>query len=413
MKKVLIIGAGAIGLHCAYYLKEMGHEVEVLDAREENDYSACSYGNCGFMVPSHFLTMASPAILKSGVHMLFQPNGPIAFNLLNNLQRMGWFMKFTAASLKKNKVKRAIPLLYDLNYKSNLLYKQFNWDNDYQSKGLLMVSSSHKGMIEELEVSKLGNELGIKTDVLNKEDLNKLEPDVEFDALGAVLYHSDAHLNPAKHMEALESWLKENGVVFHYGQSVSKIEVQKGKINAVFCGEDQFKADEYILAAGVESYHLAKHLAIKLPIISGKGYSMDFNQDLLKLKTPVILTDEKVAISPYENTVRIGSGMEFNGSIGKVNYKRVQGILDATHKVIPTFKKQNAQELDLWEGQRPLSADGVPFIGRTKKYSNLTIGAGHAMMGMSLAPITGQMIARIIQGEKQEISSPLLSPDRY
>ena len=417
MKKVLIIGAGAIGLHCAYYLKSIGYEVEVIEERGEGDHSACSYGNCGFAVPSHFITMASPSILKSGLKMILNPNGPVAFNLLQNIQRVGWFVKFTSASINKNKVRKAIPLLYKLNVESNLLYQQINkehdWFNEYQSKGLVMVASSEKSMEEEIEVSHIAEKLGIKTQVFDNTQLNNFEPNVRFNAYGGVLYHSDAHVNPGKHMNAISNWLKKSGVVFQYGKEVSYINYKKGKINAVYCGKEKFTADEYVLAAGVGSYGLAKKINLNLPVIAGKGYSMDFNKGQLPLETPVILTDEKVALSPFESMVRLGSGMEFNGALGKVKYKRIQSVLNATSKVIPAFNYPNVRGLSVWEGQRPLSADGLPFIGRSNKYNNLTIASGHAMMGMSLAPVTGKMVAQIIKGETPVVLSPLLSPNRY
>ncbi len=417
MKKIIVIGAGAIGLHTAYYLLKAGHEVEIVEAGGESDLTGCSYGNCGYMVPSHFITMASPGMLQSGIKMMLNSKSPVGFNPAKNIGRLGWFLKFTAAASNNKKVKNAIPVLYELNHQSNQLYQELKtahqWDNEYQSSGLFMMAATEKGMDEEIHLAKIANELGIKTESIDTTKLKEIEPNVNFDVKGAVLYHSDAFLNPAKHMTGLNNWLIQNGVKIHYNKSVSRFEIYNNRISKVYCGSTPFGADEFVIATGANTFNLGKLLNINIPIIAGKGYSIDFKQEELPLKRPLILVEDKIAISPYNKMTRLGSGMEFNGQIGKYNYTRIQSILDATTKRITTFNSHNAKELNIWEGQRPLTPDGIPLIGSTKKFKNIYIAAGHAMMGMSLAPITGKIIADKISGEKETFDSPLLSPDRY
>ncbi len=417
MKKIIIIGAGAIGLHTAYYLRKAGHEVEVLEASGESDQTGCSYGNCGYMVPSHFITMASPGMLHSGLKMMLNSKSPVGFNPAKNIGRLGWFLKFTAAATNSKKVENAIPTLYTLNHLSNQLYQELKnehqWGNEYQSSGLFMMAATDKGMEEEIHIAKIANELGIHTETLDAAKLGEIEPNVTFDVKGAILYKSDAFLNPAKHMAGLKSWLNENGVKIHYYKSVSKFELYNKRISKVYCGSTIFAADEFVIATGANTFQLGKLLNINIPVIAGKGYSIDFKQEELPLKRPLILVEDKVALSPYNDFTRLGSGMEFNGHVGKYNYTRIQSILDSTRKRIPTFGQQNAKELNIWEGQRPLTPDGVPLIGNTRKYKNIYIAAGHAMMGMSLAPITGKIIADKVSGVKEIFDSPLLSPDRY
>jgi D-amino-acid dehydrogenase len=148
-------------------------------------------------------------------------------------------------------------------------------------------------------------------------------------------------------------------------------------------------------------------------LISGKGYSIDFSDTNLKLNIPVILTEAKVALTPFGNSIRLGSGMEFNGKKGQISIQRVQAMLDRTHDALPDFPKVEARKLKIWEGLRPVTSDGVPLIGRTKQIDNLLVAAGHAMMGVSLAPVTGKIISDLVDGKPDAFYSDFLSPNRF
>ncbi|WP_163717637.1 NAD(P)/FAD-dependent oxidoreductase [Mangrovibacterium lignilyticum] len=415
-KKVTIIGAGTIGLHCAWFLLQKGYEVEVIEAQAENDESGCSYGNCGFIVPSHFIPLASPEMLKSGMKMLFDRKSPVYLPLGKNIKQIPWFLKFMA-SANKTQVGKVIPTLYQLNDESRKLYEMLSKESDnqteYEHKGLLMASTTAEGFHEEAEIAKIANSLGIATQKLDQLGLKELEPDVNFSLKGAILYKSDGHINPTSHLRWLKEQLKNKGVDFHYNSPVVKIMLLKGKVQEVITQKGRHKADEFVLAAGAYSCQIAAKAGISLPVISGKGYSIDFAKSELQLKTPIILTEAKVALTPLQNNIRLGSGMEFNGAVGEVRLNRVQAILDRTHQAIPSFKKQTASELKIWEGLRPVTPDGVPFIGRTKQATNLLVAAGHAMMGASLGPITGKIISELAANEETGYDLNILHPNRF
>ena len=415
-KKVVVIGAGTIGLHCAYFLRQAGHEVEILETASVNDETGCSYGNCGFVVPSHFTPLASPAMLKSGFKMLFDPQSPVYLPAFSNVGNIPWFLKFIKAA-NNRQVRKVAPTLYQLNAQSNLLYEEMinkhQADSDYEKQGLLMLSTTNNGFEEEAEVAHIANDLGITTRLFDRESIREIEPDSDFDIAGGVLYESDAHLNPSKHMAWLKKWLSGNGVKFHYNSAVQKFNIKNGKIYSAESETSVFSADEFVIATGAASSKLARLLNMSLPVLAGKGYSIDFPAGQLKLNTPVILTEAKVVITPFVNSFRLGSGMEFNGKVGQVRMNRVQTMLDRTHHAIPSFPKTNVTEQKIWEGLRPVSPDGVPFIGRTQRYLNLLFATGHALMGMSLGPVTGKIITDLISGVKPEFEMDVLHPDRF
>ena len=415
-KKIIIIGAGTIGLHCAYFLNKNGHEVEIIEAASETDTNGCSYGNCGLIVPSHFVPLASPGMLKSGLKMMFDSKSPVSLPALKNIGHIPWFAKFIKAANVEH-VRRSALTLFSLNSESKKLYReihsQYPENLEWQEKGLLMTCTTSKGFEEEIEIAKVANELGIGTKILDAGGLKNIEPDVKFNVSGAVWYECDAHIHPAKYLQWLKNELKRQGVKFHYQTRLINLKTQNRKIIKAETETTGFMADEYVLAAGIYSKELAKNLGFSLPLISGKGYSIDFPDTHLKLKIPVILTEAKIALTPFVGSLRLGSGMEFNGKTGQINMQRVQAILDRTHAALPDFPKVKARKLKIWEGLRPVTPDGVPLIGRTKHIENLIVAAGHAMMGVSLAPITGKIISDLVDGKSSGFYSDFLSPNRF
>jgi D-amino-acid dehydrogenase len=415
-KKIVIIGAGTIGLHCAYFLNKNGHEVEIIEAASETDTSGCSYGNCGLIVPSHFVPLASPGMLKSGLKMIFDSKSPVSLSVFKNIRHIPWFLKFVKAANMEH-VRRSTPALFSLNVESKKLYReihsQYPENLEWQGKGLLMTCTTSKGFEEEIEISKIANDLGIGTKILDTGGLKDIEPDVKFNVSGAVWYECDAHIHPAKYLQWLKNELKRQGVQFHYQSRLINLKTQKGKIVKAETDTASFTADEFVLAAGIYSKELAKNIGFSLPLISGKGYSIDFPETHLKLNIPVILTEAKVALTPFVNSLRLGSGMEFNGKTGQINYQRVQEMLDRTHDALPDFPKYEAHKLKIWEGLRPVTPDGIPLIGRTSQIENLLIAAGHAMMGVSLAPVTGKIVSDLVEGKPDGRFSDIYRLNRF
>jgi len=403
-------------LHCAYFLNKNGHEVEIIEADSETDTNGCSYGNCGLIVPSHFVPLASPGLLKSGLKMIFDTKSPVSLPALKNIGHIPWFAKFIKAANVEH-VRRSALTLFSLNSESKKLYReihsQYPENLEWQEKGLLMTCTTSKGFEEEIEIAKVANELGIGTKILDAGGLKNIEPDVKFNVSGAVWYECDAHIHPAKYLQWLKNELKRQGVKFHYQTRLINLKTQNRKIIKAETETTGFMADEYVLAAGIYSKELAKNLGFSLPLISGKGYSIDFPDTHLKLKIPVILTEAKIALTPFVGSLRLGSGMEFNGKTGQINMQRVQAILDRTHAALPDFPKVKARKLKIWEGLRPVTPDGVPLIGRTKHIENLIVAAGHAMMGVSLAPITGKIISDLVDGKSEGHFSDIYRLNRF
>lgn len=413
---ILIIGGGAIGLCSAYYLRKAGHIVTILDDQPQNAEEGCSYGNAGMIVPSHFMPLATPSVIGQGIRWLFRSDSPLYIRPSMKLDLALWLLHFMRAA-KTSKVEQAMPVLRDLGMGSRELFNRLTQDLgiDLGARGLSMLYRTPKYEKEELATAEEANKLGIPVKVLKASEIQEMEPNMPLDILGGVHYPMDAHIEPGHFMHALRENVKAHGAKIFYNTTVNHIERKKKSksISSVQTSKGEFTADGYVLAAGAWSSKLARKLSLSLPLQAGKGYSMTLNQPKYQLKVPAILCEAKVAITPMGETLRFAGTMEIGGTNLNVDLKRVKGIIKSIPDYMPKVKMDWLENLPVWAGLRPCSPDGLPYLGTTQKADNLIVAAGHAMMGISLSPITGKIVSEIVSGEDHSVDLTLLSPDRY
>ena len=146
---------------------------------------------------------------------------------------------------------------------------------------------------------------------------------------------------------------------------------------------------------------------------AGKGYSVDWYKETNIPQTSYILLEARVAITPMNNFVRLAGTMELDGINLNINPRRVTGFLKSIEEYLPEYKYEDIKSLPVWAGLRPCSPDGMPYIGRDKKYNNLTVATGHAMVGFTLGPATGKLVAEIIDGEQTTVKIDQMAVDRF
>ena len=326
-----------------------------------------------------------------------------------------WSWLFKKSATPK-KVAKALPVIKDINVLSRELYKDIKASNDfdftYDQKGLLMCYQTEKAGEEEWDTGKRAIELGLKVENLTKEEVKKIEPNVDYNIKGAVYYHSDAHMTPNNYMHQLKAYLEKNGVEIIESSKVLDVDVASNQIQSVITREQTYVADEFVLATGSWSQHMAKKIGIHIPLQAGKGYSINVQQET-NITLPAILIEAKVAVTPMEGFTRFAGTMELGGINHKINQKRVNAIANASKSyyknlTIAEDEKQNAKC-----GLRPCSPDGLPYIGKSKNCKNLVVASGHAMMGWSLGPATGKLVSEIISDQKTSLNLNPFSIDRF
>lgn len=398
MKPTLIIGGGIVGLFSAYYLQKEGIEVTIIDRTDLKDN--CSTGNAGMIVPSHIIPLAAPGMITKGISWMFSSKSPFYIHPRLDLKLVKWCMLFFKAA-HETQVRKAIPFLKNLSLLSKALYQEFRQTHPESSialveKGLMMAYQTESMEKEEVEFSHLARKHGLEAEILTQADIRKVEPNLELKARGAVLFPGDAHLDPGALYSFLKIYLEEKGVKFLTKTQVLGFERSGSKVDAVLTDQGKIEINKVMLCGGSWSGELARMLDFSLPMMGGKGYSF-VQKNKPEIKQATILTEQKVAVSPYGETIRFGGTMEIAGTNQSINMNRVKGIFESINRYYPDFQSKFPEENQIWKGLRPCSPDGLPYIGFAPNYSNVLVGSGHSMMGISLAPATGKILAELHQ----------------
>jgi D-amino-acid dehydrogenase len=341
-----------------------------------------------------------------------------------------------------DRASRAAPLLRDLNLASRARYEELvtklSAPVGYARRGLLMICRTKKALEAEARIADQAGRLGLRADVLDCAELERLEPEMHIRASGGVFFHDDAHLTPSSLMLALRYRVESRGAKIRCGATVTGISSSRGRIDSLNLGSEEVRADEFVLAAGAWTGKLAGLVGLRLPLLSGQGFGFTVENPPELPRHPAILVEARVAVTPmmdglrFVGTLELGhpaDPLKWHGQPSPVRQiseethppelppssitsKRLQGMKKGIPAYYPEFDS-SAFDVPSWQGDRPCSPDGLPYIGRTQYASNLVIATGHAMMGMSLGPITGHLVAQLVSSESPSISLELLSPDRY
>jgi D-amino-acid dehydrogenase len=412
--KVIIIGGGVIGLCTAWYLSKEGYEVTVIDNGDIT--TGCSFGNMGYISPSHFIPLATPGIITQGLKWMLRSSSPFYIKPRLSIDLVKWGMAFWRSANTKT-VERNAPHLNHLLQLSRQLVADMKTELpgsfDLIEKGCLMLYKSEKTGDHEKHLAEEAALFGLKTTTFDRNGIQQLEPETEVDVTGGVLYTDDCHLNPAKLMHTLYHFLKEKGVKFVLNTAVNGFEKNGNVVSSIITTTGKYEADAFVLANGSWLPQTARLLGIKLLLQPGKGYSF-VNEGLEKnLHYPSILVDARVATTPINRWLRIGGTMELGAHENRVLPNRVKSIYEAFKTYYPNINIPFPEEKSIWYGYRPVTPDGLPHIGRTEKYMNLLIAGGHAMLGVSAAAATGLLISEMVAMNKTTIDIAAFKPERF
>ena len=414
MKSVGIIGGGVSGLFAAYYLLEEGCEVTIIDKGGFTD--GCSYGNAGMIVPSHIVPLAQPGMIAKGMRWMLNAQSPFYVKPRLNGDLVKWGYLFWKNSTEKH-VHYAIPHLRDLSLLSKELYQdlssQTGFSFGWEEKGLLMLFKNAATRQEMADEANVAIRSGIEAQLLSGREAQALEPDVRLAVDGAVFYPGDAHIYPNQLIANLVIFLKKKGVRFLENQSVEDFEIQNQNIKSVKTESGRHSFDEFVIAAGAWSSILTQKLGLSLPLQGGKGYSFLAKDLKNKMQIPTIMLEARTTATPMAGGVRFAGTLEIAGTDVSVNMNRVRGIHKSIQQYYPDLEVDLPEKEEVWRGLRPCSPDGLPYLGRVGGFDNLNLATGHGMMGVSLGPATGKLVAEIIVGKKPSVGIEAFEPNRF
>jgi D-amino-acid dehydrogenase len=410
--RAVVIGGGVIGVCASYYLCRDGWDVTLV---ERQDIAAgSSYGNAGLVVPSHSIPLAAPGVWQRALRWMGDPESPFYVRPRLDRDFLTWLWRFRAACTEAH-VQRALPVLRDLSRASLGLYRELaalpGLEFGYEENGVLLVFRTPAGYAEGMhEVSLLGA-AGLTVRVLDAPATRALEPALDPGVVGSVLFAEDAQLIPDRFVRGLAGVTERLGVAIRRDTEVLGFRRSGRRVVAVETTRGDLAADEIVLAAGAWSPGLAKDLDVALPVQPAKGYGVTVARPPGSPRRPLLLGEARMGITPMADRLRFAGTLELAGLDLSINRRRVAALRRHAGDYLPGA--DTWEPLEVWRGLRPCTPDGLPLVGRPRALENVVLATGHAMIGMSLGPVTGRLVARLCAREEPEIDLALLAPDRF
>jgi D-amino-acid dehydrogenase len=407
-RQVLIVGGGVIGLACAYYLNKSGWRITVIDRGAIG--KGASHGNCGLVCPSHVLPLAEPGAVRQALQSLFVRDAPFRVRPRFDPALWAWLWHFARRCNHPDMVQagRAIqPLLESSLSLYHELMKAEPIRCEWETRGLLYVYRTREAMQAYEPTDQLLREtFHVEATRHDGDAVAELEPALKPGLAGGWYYAHDTHLRPDRLLASWRELLQARGVEFRENCPLQELVRDGRRTRAARTGQGELEAEAMVVATGAWTPLLARQLGCRVPIQPGKGYSMTMPRPAVCPSIPLLFPEHRVAVTPMQTGYRLGSIMEFAGYDDRIDPRRLALLTSgATHYLREPFCEP---VLEQWTGWRPMTYDSIPIIDRSPVMENVFIAAGHNMLGLSMAPATGKLVAEMVSG-----TQPHLDPQPY
>jgi D-amino-acid dehydrogenase len=407
--KVLVIGAGVVGVTTAYYLAKSGHEVTVVE-KEAEAATLASAGNAGLVAVGHSFGWASPSAPRELLRSLTVEDTALRVNPLKAPGMAAWGLKFLRECTAERLVKNTLVKLRLAQYSQRMLDQlatDEHIDYDDIHHGILYLYRDPKRFEAGIEKMKLVQEHGQKQDVLDAEGVVEAEPTlapVKHKLAGAIYGVTDSSGDSVKFTRALQTACQRMGGRFVFGKGVRKLIASSGKVRSAGLEEGgDIAADVFVLAAGVHSPKIARTVGTRLPIAPAKGYSATFpikSNGGPSMRVGAVDEQLLVAWCRMGDRLRMTSSAEFTGYETTYTEHDFRIIRKLASDLLP-----DAADYDQGTYRacnRPMTPDGPPILG-IASHSNLFFNCGHGHMGFTMACGSSRIVADLIDGKRPEI----------
>ena len=367
------------------------------------------------VVPSHFIPLAAPGVIAQGLKWMLNPKSPFYLRPRLDPALWSWCWQFFRHANARH-VEGTKQLLADFSLESRRLFLE--WAEELQfdltTRGLMMLCRTEAGLEDEAKVAALAAAVGVKAEVCDAARVRELDPDAQMDVAGAVWFAQDCHLDPLDFLEALRTAIRAKGGRFLEGEC-AEFNRQGDRLTGIRTTADEtLNAEHVILAGGVWTPELTRQLSLRIPMQGGKGYSLTLHEPAELPRLCSLLKEARVAVTPMGNKLRVGGTMEICGTDLSINRTRLQGIIEGFCEFFPAFSPDAFTGIEPWSGLRPCTPDGLPCIGPIPGTQNATVATGHNMLGLSLGPVTGELVAAQLAGQPSiAFDAQRLDPRRF
>jgi len=405
----VIIGGGMIGMMTAYHLALEGEQVTIVDARSTG--LGASEVNAGWFCPAESAPVPGPGVVLTSMKWMLKPDSPLYIR--PSLQPS--FVKFMLGMWSKSNARdqrAGFEASMRLAQNTGELYEAYQKEMGFEmhSSGLLMAFTQKENLDHHLDNLDLVKKFNLEPTVLIGDDVRNYEPELTDEVYGGIAFPHEKHIDPVAMMAAFHKQLAKMGVEIIENTPIDRVEFNGDEAKAVVSAGRRIEGDRFVLAAGAWSGNLSKLFRNPLPVRPGKGYS--FEVAPLKLRGAINLSDAKVAVTPFNERLRLAGTMEFGGLDEKVNQVRVDAILRAPKTYFRNWQEPSSTSQPK-AGMRPMTPDGLPIIGQLGSLKNVWVSTGHGMMGITLGAGTANaLVGQILHNRESEALKPF-TPKRF
>ena len=413
MKHIAIVGAGIIGLTIATELQKRGHEITLID--ENTDLAGASTINAGWIVPAMSAPIPAPGVVTQSIKWLLKADAPLSLTIRPNFEFMRWMLGF-ARACSAEQFARGFEIMSELNEETLVHLDRLIADGlveEHRADGLLYSFKTEASLQHELAILEKFRPAGYRNITpLKGDELQELESSLSTRNVSGFLLQHERSVRPESMISGLLDRLNQSDFRHLVGKKVTGITQSGKRVDGVRIGEMELAADGVIVASGVGIRKLLRTVGVRVPIESGQGYSLTWPTNGPRPTRPVYLHDDRIAITPFEGAIRASGTMHLGRTSGKLDRRKIRAIARATRASFTSWPDDTGG-LSVASGMRPVTPDGLPVIGRTAECENLFVAGGHAMLGMTLAPVTAFELANLIEtGVPSDRIAPL-SPTRF
>ena len=412
--KIAVVGGGIVGLGSAYELVRDGHEVTVLDAGALG--AGASHGNAAKITMAEATPVPAPGMVLQGLKWMLKADSPL-FVRPSLSPPFVRFMLTMARHCNEGDFRRSLQVHLEMASSCGEVLDEWADDGlsfEMHRKGVLLVFEDRESFEHRVRLDDAFAPFGLVPELLDADALHDREPCLSERARHALFFPDDRQVEPDSLTGALAERLRGLGAQLREHTRVLDFEQTGDRVTAVVTDANRVECDQVVLASGVWTGVLAAKLGPALPIGPGKGYSVDYSPSPVPLTTPLTFEDAHVAVTPLNGRLRLAGTMEFAGLDLGVNARRVAAVKRAAARGFRDWDEDTPHP-EPWAGLRPMTADGLPIVGRLRPEGNVLVASGHGMLGLTLAPSTAKTVRDLARDVEAGRPSPLTpyGPERF
>jgi D-amino-acid dehydrogenase len=414
-RHTVVVGGGVIGVCCAYFLARRGARVTVLERDQIG--RAASYGNAGSIAPGH-PPINKPGRVRQALKSLFDPLSPLYVAPRLDAALAKWLWSFNRTCTEKH-VEYSMNILAALGHATRALFDELiqteNLHCYFCRGGYYEIYLTERALQSAKEETRILLRYGFHPEVVSGADLREREPAINDHALGGIFYAEAATINPYQFVLEMKERAERHGAKFQTAAEVVGLHIVNGPVHGVQLQNGELiAADAAVVTTGAYSQRLLDGLGIRFPLQAAKGYHRDCESKkggAPLLSHACVLGENMVFCTPMDGFVRFAGTLELSGVNHDIRRPRLEQLTSAASRYLKTM--EDATVRSEWCGLRPCLPDGLPAIGAVSRYPGLFVATGHAMMGLTLGPVTGKLIAECVLDGAPSIDITALRPDRF